>query len=176
MRGHMKVPLVTICLLAVTGTVRPAFAPLPVRGLHMAAPKPADLPLCLGFIRDALPKEGVNVLVMEFDYRYQFTSHPEVVDADALSKSDVQAIANALKLTHGRQPTGTDVKAGMEQIHDFTLGGLVPPLQITPADHEGGGWVRIFRVQGEGFVPVTNWFNAYRDAVWKAVKAAEAQG
>ena len=89
---------------------------------------------------------------------------------------EVQAIANALRTTHGRQPTGTDIKAGMEQIHDFTLGGLVPPLQITPTDHEGGGWVRIFRVQGEGLVPVTDWFNAYRDAVWKAVKAAEAQG
>lgn len=47
------------------------------------------------FIRDALPKEGVNVLVMEFDYRYQFASHPEVADQDALSKADVQAVATA---------------------------------------------------------------------------------
>ena len=86
---------------------------------------------------------------------------------------EVQALSNALKLTSDKQPTGTDVKNGMEQIHDFTLGGLVPPLQITPADHEGGGWVRIFQVKGEGFVPVTGWFNAYRDVVWQQVKAAE---
>jgi branched-chain amino acid transport system substrate-binding protein len=89
---------------------------------------------------------------------------------------EVEALANALKLTHGRQPTGTDAKNGMEQIHDFTLGGLVPPLQITPTDHEGGGYVRIFRVQGNGFVPETPWFRAYRDTVLQAVKNAETQG
>jgi branched-chain amino acid transport system substrate-binding protein len=86
---------------------------------------------------------------------------------------EVEALKNALTLTHDAQPTGTDVKKGMEEIHDFTLGGLVPPLKITPEDHEGGGWVRIFRVEGNGFVPVTDWFNAYRDIVWQQVKAAE---
>ena len=86
---------------------------------------------------------------------------------------EVEALKNALKLTDGKAPTGTDVKKGMEEIHDFTLGGLVPPLKITPEDHEGGGWVRIFRVEGDGFVPVTDWFNAYRDIVWQQVKAAE---
>jgi hypothetical protein len=69
--------------------------PLAVRGLHIAAPKPEEVPLCLHFIRDSLPKEGVNVLVMEFDYRYRFTSHPEVRDQDALSRRDVEAIAAA---------------------------------------------------------------------------------
>lgn len=86
---------------------------------------------------------------------------------------EVKAIENALKLTNGKMPTGSDVKKGMEEIHDFTLGGLVPPLKITPTDHEGGGLVRIFKVKGNGFVPVTDWFGAYRDVVWQQVKAAE---
>ena len=47
------------------------------------------------FIRESLPKEGVNLLVLEIDYRYQYTSHPEVVDKDALSKSDIKAIVAA---------------------------------------------------------------------------------
>jgi len=85
----------------------------------------------------------------------------------------VEALSNALKLTNGQQPTGPDVKKGMEEIHDFTLGGLVPPLQITPQDHEGGGYVRIFAVKGDGFVPETDWFRAYRDVVMKAVQTAE---
>jgi len=68
---------------------------LPVRGLYLGAPKPGEVPLVVGFIRDALPREGVNTLVMEFDYRYQYTSHPEVMDADALSTSDVKAIVAA---------------------------------------------------------------------------------
>jgi hypothetical protein len=93
----IRVRLVAVCLVAAAGAARAGSGPLPVRALHMAAPKPAEVPLCLRFIREALPKEGVNVLVMEFDYRYQFASHPEVVDADALSKSDVQAIAAAAR-------------------------------------------------------------------------------
>jgi len=87
----------------------------------------------------------------------------------------IEALNNALKLTGDKQPTGTDVKKGMEQIHDFTLGGLVPPLQITPEDHEGGGYVRIFQVKGEKLVPETDWFRAYRDVVLAAVKDAEKQ-
>ncbi|HLW80240.1 MAG TPA: family 20 glycosylhydrolase, partial [Terriglobia bacterium] len=82
---------------AAAGYAQPASLPFPIRGLHMAAPKPDEVPLCVRFIRDALPKEGVNVLVMEFDYRYQFTSHPEVADPDALSRADVQAIAAAAR-------------------------------------------------------------------------------
>ena len=85
----------------------------------------------------------------------------------------VEALSNALKVTQGKAPTGPDVKKGFEEIHDFTLGGLVPPLQITPQDHEGGGYVRIFRVQGDKFVPQTDWFRAYRDVVMNAVKTAE---
>jgi branched-chain amino acid transport system substrate-binding protein len=50
-------------------------------------------------------------------------------------------------------------------IRDYTLGGLMPPLTITAADHEGGGWVRIFRVSGEHLDPATPWFRAYRNMV-----------
>ena len=68
---------------------------IPVRGLHLAAPRPDELSLAIRFIRDALPKEGVNVLVMEFDYRYQYKSHPEVIDTDSLSEDQVKQIVAA---------------------------------------------------------------------------------
>jgi branched-chain amino acid transport system substrate-binding protein len=77
----------------------------------------------------------------------------------------VAALKNALQLTHDNAPTGTDVKNGFEMIRDFKLGGLVPPLSITPADHEGGGWVQIFQVQGDGFKRMTPWFRAYRSMI-----------
>jgi branched-chain amino acid transport system substrate-binding protein len=77
----------------------------------------------------------------------------------------VAAIRNALKLSHGEKPTPTQVKEGFEMIHDMTLGGLIPPLTITAADHEGGGWVRIFQVKGQGLTPVTPWYRAYRDMI-----------
>jgi len=69
--------------------------PLPVRALCLAAPTPEEVSLAVRFIRDALPKEGVNVLVMEFDYRYQYKSHPEVTDRDALSEEQVKQIVAA---------------------------------------------------------------------------------
>jgi len=85
----------------------------------------------------------------------------------------VESIRNALKANGGKAPTGTDIKNGLEQIRDFTLGGLVPPLEITPTDHEGGGWVQIFQVKGGKFVKETDWFRAYRDVVEHALKTAE---
>src|SRR5260370_32767962 len=85
----------------------------------------------------------------------------------------VEAIRNALKMTGGKKPTGEDIKKGFEQIHDFTLGGLFPPLQITPTDHEGGGWVQIFQVKGGKFVKETDWFRANRDVVEHALKTTE---
>ena len=85
----------------------------------------------------------------------------------------VEAIRNALNANGGKQPTGEDIKKGFEQIHDFTLGGLFPPLQITPADHEGGGWVQIFQVHDGKFVKETDWFRGYPQVVAAAVKKVE---
>ena len=84
----------------------------------------------------------------------------------------VEAIRNALKAKHGGKITGADVKAGMEKIRDFTLGGLVPPLEITATDHEGGGWVEIFQVKGGKLVKATDWFKGYPEVVATQLRAA----
>ncbi|MGO8920332.1 MAG: ABC transporter substrate-binding protein [Stellaceae bacterium] len=85
----------------------------------------------------------------------------------------VEAIRNAIKATNGAAPTGEDVKKGFEAIHDVTLGGLVPPMELSAADHEGGGWVQVFQVKGGGFVKETDWFKAYPEVLAKELKAAE---
>jgi len=85
----------------------------------------------------------------------------------------VEAVRNALKLNGGKQPTGEDIKKGFEQIKDFTLGGLVPPLKVTDGDHEGGGWVQVFQVKDGKFVKETEWFRAYPEIVAATVKKAE---
>jgi branched-chain amino acid transport system substrate-binding protein len=85
----------------------------------------------------------------------------------------VEALRNALKANGGKQPTGEEMKKGFEQIHDFTLGGLVPPLNVTAADHEGGGWVQIYTAKGGKFVKETDWIHAYPELVAAAVKKAE---
>ena len=59
----------------------------------------------------------------------------------------------------------------MESVKDFTLGGLVPPMAITPADHEGGGWVQIWSVKGGKLVKVKDWFQGYRPVIEKQLAA-----
>jgi branched-chain amino acid transport system substrate-binding protein len=83
----------------------------------------------------------------------------------------VEAVRNALKAKPGGNITGVDVKAGFEKIKGFT--GLVPPLEITANDHEGGGWVQIFAVKGGKFVKATEWDKAYPDVLAKHIKAAK---
>ena len=87
----------------------------------------------------------------------------------------VEAIRNALKAKGGQKITGADVKAGMEKIRGFTLGGLVPTLEITATDHEGGGWVQIFQVKGGKLVKATDWFKAYPEVVAMQIKEAAAK-
>jgi branched-chain amino acid transport system substrate-binding protein len=82
----------------------------------------------------------------------------------------LEAIRNAVKDKKGGNITGEDVRKGFEKISGFTLGGLVPPLKITPTDHEGGGLVQIFSVKGGKFVKATEWFSAYNDIVGKHIK------
>ena len=85
----------------------------------------------------------------------------------------VEAVRNALKARPDGKITGVDVKAGFEKIKGFTLGGLVPPLEITATDHEGGGWVQIFQAKGGKFVKATEWFKAYPEVLAKHIKAAK---
>ncbi|MGC9952512.1 MAG: family 20 glycosylhydrolase [Bryobacteraceae bacterium] len=90
----MRLLLLTMLPLVALTAASPA---PPVRGLHLMAPVHADVPLAAKFIKEALPKEGVNVLVLEFDYHYRFTKHPEVAESDALSADDVKVLASACK-------------------------------------------------------------------------------
>ncbi|MBI5087261.1 MAG: family 20 glycosylhydrolase, partial [Acidobacteria bacterium] len=90
MQRAILLPLFLTCLTAAAG-------PLPVRGIHLAAPKPDEIPLAIRFIEEALPKEGVNVLVLEINYRYQFVKRPEVAEPDSLSREQLQQLAGACR-------------------------------------------------------------------------------
>ena len=83
----------------------------------------------------------------------------------------VEAIRQAIKAKGGAMPTSEDVKRGMESIKDFTLGGMVPPITLTPEDHEGGGWVQVWTVKGGKLVKDGEWFQAYRDVIKRHLAA-----
>ena len=72
-------------------------APLPVHGLHVSAPAKSDLAAALQFIRKSLPSEGVNTLVMELNYGFNFQSLPEFADPAALGRDEVGELAKACR-------------------------------------------------------------------------------
>ena len=81
----------------------------------------------------------------------------------------VEAVRNAVKAKGGTNITPHDVKLGFEQIRDFTLGGLVPPLKINNVDHEGGGWVQVFQAKGGKWVKATEWYQGYPTLLKKMI-------
>ena len=85
----------------------------------------------------------------------------------------VEAVRQAIKAKGGAAPNSEEVKKGMESIKGFTLGGLVPPMQLSPEDHEGGGWCQVWTVKGGKLNKTTEWFQGYRSVIQKHL-AAEA--
>ena len=84
----------------------------------------------------------------------------------------LKAVENAVKAKGGSADvTGADVQKGFETINNFSLGGILPPLKVTAEDHEGGGWVQVFQVKGEAFVPISDWMHGYRETVMEMVAA-----
>lgn len=86
--------------LAIAGglqVVRAGEASLPVRGLHLSAPGKKDLPAALAFIRESLPKEGVNTLILELNYTFDFQSRPEFGDPSAPGAGEWKQLAGACR-------------------------------------------------------------------------------
>jgi branched-chain amino acid transport system substrate-binding protein len=83
------------------------------------------------------------------------------------------AARKAINAKGGAKPTGEDIKNSMEALSGFALGDdLIPPMKITPQDHEGGGWVGVWTVKDGKFIKDGAWFQAYRDVVLKHLAAA----
>jgi len=92
--------LAAVCAFSASAQER--WNELPVRALLLSVPAPDDVPLLCDFIRNALPKEGVNTLVLRIEYQYKFQSHPELADYNALSKEEIKKIVSACKSAHVR--------------------------------------------------------------------------
>jgi len=83
----------------------------------------------------------------------------------------VEAARRAIKAKGGQMINGEDMKKAFETLSDYKgLGELAPPLEITPFDHEGGGWVQIFQVKGGKLLKATDWFRSYPEILQKAIK------
>jgi hypothetical protein len=109
--------------------------PLPVRGLHVAAPMPDEMDLALRLIA-ALAKEGVNTLVVEINYRFVFARRPEVSDERPLTAEQLRALADACRNVGIRFIPGVNL-LGHQSWAKKTFGLLRahPELDETPGLH-----------------------------------------
>ena len=70
---------------------------MPVRGFCIASPQPDNLDKFLRFIKEELAPRNVNTLILRIDYNYQYTSHPELRDSNALSEKDVKMLVSVCR-------------------------------------------------------------------------------
>ena len=71
--------------------------------------------------------------------------------------------------------TPDKTRRGLESLRNFDANGLMAPMTMTAKDHGGGGKTRIDMWDGAKWVPQTDWFSAYDDLVWEAVKKDSAE-
>jgi Glycosyl hydrolase family 20, catalytic domain len=64
----------------------------PVRGFCIGAPQSHQIDSFADFITKELAPRRVNTLILRVDFNYQYESHPELRDSDALSKEDIQKL------------------------------------------------------------------------------------
>ncbi len=70
---------------------------MPTRGLCIAAPNPGEVDVFAKFITDELVPRNVNTLILRVDWKFQYSSHPELRDSIALSNDDVKKIVAVCK-------------------------------------------------------------------------------
>lgn len=66
-----------------------------MKAIDFAAPMPDEVDRFCHFITGYLAPAGIQMLTLRIQYRYQFKSHPECTEPDALSFEDIQTIKAA---------------------------------------------------------------------------------
>jgi hypothetical protein len=70
---------------------------LPIRGFCIGAPGPEDVDRFTKFIEEELAPRKVNTLIVRVDFKYQYKSHPELVDSMPLTQAHIKKMVNACK-------------------------------------------------------------------------------
>ncbi len=65
---------------------------LPIKGFCIGIPGDAEIDAFVKFIAEELAPRKVNTLILRIDYGYQYESHPELRDADALTKAEIKKL------------------------------------------------------------------------------------
>ena len=66
------------------------------RALHLINPQPERMALTEKFVRESLAPLGINVLILEVDYGFQFTSHPDL-ECRGINKEQARKLAETCR-------------------------------------------------------------------------------
>ena len=53
---------------------------------------PENIEMFLNFVTDVLDPDEINTIIFRIGWNYEFSSYPELIDEDALSKAEVRKI------------------------------------------------------------------------------------
>ncbi len=85
----------TLCTVSTAWAQTRLDSLLPIRGICIAAPMPSGVDAFIDFIEQDLIPRKINTIILRVDYRYQYTSHPELVADSALTREQVKKIVTA---------------------------------------------------------------------------------
>jgi len=102
----MKIPFLFFFFVSLVSAVRSETttaapktmsAQLPVRALMLYGLPPSGLETFLDFVRHDLPREGVNHLIFQVDYGYEYKTHPELVAKNAYTRAQIKSLVTACR-------------------------------------------------------------------------------
>lgn len=87
--------------------------------------------------------------------------------------------AEGLRKAFEKNPNGPFdgkwLNAGLTSISNFTADGFLPPVTVTPEDHQGGGAGKLARWDGAKWVGIGEWAAPNQDLVWQLIREQSAQ-
>jgi branched-chain amino acid transport system substrate-binding protein len=87
-------------------------------------------------------------------------------------------IAEGARLAIDKNPKGPitseQLNEGLRSIKNFTAEGMLPPVTITKADHQGGGRGRVAQWDGKRWVPKSDWMAADQDVIWQMIRTSSS--
>lgn len=87
----------------------------------------------------------------------------------------VEGVRKAFEKNPTGPINGEWLNAGLTSITKFDADGFLPPVTVTPEDHQGGGSGKPARWDGTKWVGIGDWAAPNQDLVWQLIREQSAQ-